>query len=84
MSRPVRARPQVCAWLEKHSGPRDCNGGEAAESDGVHAAEVGIFLPDFIATSEHGAAKGTDHDKNQEKGYQPLAASEQPAQQRKK
>ena len=36
---------------------REKDGGETAESDGVHAAEVGVLLPYGIAVGEDGAGE---------------------------
>jgi len=56
---------------------RDHQSREAAEGDGIHAAEIGVFPPDFVAVGEYGSGERPDRDETREQQEQELPPSKQ-------
>src|SRR6202040_3762020 len=69
---------------ERKPSPGEHYCGETSECDGIHASQIGAFLPDLIPASEHGAPEWPEYDEYQKNGDQQLAATEQPADRRGK
>ncbi len=58
---------------------RDEQGGKAAERNSVHAAEIGVFLPDLVAVGKDGSAEGAEDNEDGEQKDEPAATAEQAA-----
>src|SRR5262249_49472468 len=65
------------------AGSGDEEGGEAAEGDGVHAAEVGVVLPDGIAAGEQSAGEWAGGHEGEEERDEEFSAAEEFREERK-
>jgi hypothetical protein len=78
-------RSGACAYDEKRTRKPEAFQGEsskAAERNGVHPTEIGVFPPDGIRIEGAGACKGAEDDEHQKRHQQIPIATEEPARER--
>ena len=56
---------------------REEESGEAAEGDGVHSPEIGVFLPGFVAVGPGGASERTEDHESEQQDDEELSAAEE-------